>query len=573
MIGQGEGQGFSEADGYLRFAVMCNSFSFQRWQADAILDLQKKGHQIVLLIQDSRHSSVAEERKTARRCSLSRHLFNFLMRKLFDPDAKRMVDLSETLQQVDTIRCRVTEKGFSEYFTDADIDVIKTHHPDFILRFGFNIIRGEVLNAAKYGVWSFHHDDEMKYRGGPAGFWEIYRGDQVTGAIMQRLTEKLDAGIILEKGYLKTTQHSYKGNLEQLLTVSSSWPGKIANELVARQFRFDSPNKTTAQIFKLPNAFQLILFLLIILRNRLGFYYRELFRAEIWNVGLIKKPIGEVVFGKDTLRPDEVSWLRLLSDTKYLADPMGFMEGSKLHILVEDYSYRTQRATISEIIWNSTRDSFSAPIPIIEVKDHLSYPFIVNHENIIYCIPEAYRSGMIVLYKRNFSEESFIEEKMLLSGIDAIDPTLIYHENMWFLFFTEKRYSWTHLQVYYASEIMGPYLPHKQNPVKIDIRSSRPGGTPFYHEGELYRPAQDCSEAYGRRIIINRIDKLTKEEFGETPVKVLEPLRESFFNKGFHTISSVGRYTLIDGKRYGFNYHFLINQIKTKISNLKKSDG
>lgn len=573
MIGQEAEQGFSEAEGHLRFAVMCNDTRFQRWQADAILDLLKKGHQIVLLIQDARYDQPIKEGNIARRTSLSRHFFNYLMRKLFDPDAKRMVDLSETLLQVDTIRCSVTVKGFSEYFADSDIHAIRTRHPDFILRFGFNIIRGEILNAAEYGVWSFHHDDEMKYRGGPAGFWEIYKGDPVTGAIMQRLTEKLDAGIILEKGYLKTTRHSYRGNLEQLFTVSSSWPGKIADEIAARQFSFDRASTTTAPVYKLPNAFQMILFLLIIFRNRLGFYYRELFRAEIWNVGLIKKPIGEVVFGNDPLRPDEISWLRLLSDTKYLADPMGFMEGSKLHILVEDYSYRTQKATISEIIWNSTRDSFSAPIPIIEVKDHLSYPFIVNHAKNIFCIPEAYRSGMIVLYKRNFSEESFIEEKVLLSGIDAIDPTLIHCDNMWFLFFTEKRYSWTHLQLYYAPEIMGPYLPHKQNPVKIDIRSSRPGGTPFYHEGQLYRPAQDCSEAYGRCLVINRIDKLTTEEFIETPVKLLEPFRHSPFNKGFHTISTVGRYTLIDGKRYGFNYHFLINQIKVKIRNMKKSDG
>ena len=40
----------------------------------------------------------------------------------------------------------------------------------FMLRVGFNIIRGEILNVPKYGVWSFHHDDEVKYRGGPAGY-------------------------------------------------------------------------------------------------------------------------------------------------------------------------------------------------------------------------------------------------------------------------------------------------------------------------------------------------------------------------------------------------------------------
>jgi len=30
-----------------------------------------------------------------------------------------------------------------------------------------------LLNASKYGVWSFHHADNSINRGGPAGFWEI----------------------------------------------------------------------------------------------------------------------------------------------------------------------------------------------------------------------------------------------------------------------------------------------------------------------------------------------------------------------------------------------------------------
>ncbi len=41
MIGQEAEQGFSETDGYLRFAVMCNDTRFQRWQADAVQDLLK----------------------------------------------------------------------------------------------------------------------------------------------------------------------------------------------------------------------------------------------------------------------------------------------------------------------------------------------------------------------------------------------------------------------------------------------------------------------------------------------------------------------------------------------------
>ncbi len=44
----------------------------------------------------------------------------------------------------------------------------------------------------------------------------------------------------------------------------------------------------------------------------------------------------------------------------------------------------------------------------------------------------------------------------------------------------------------------GPWEPHRRNPVKCDVRGSRPAGTPFVHGGELYRPAQDGSKRYGK---------------------------------------------------------------------------
>jgi methionyl-tRNA formyltransferase len=69
---------------------------------------------------------------------------------------------------------------FSEYFSASDIALITGHKLDFILRFAFGIVRGAILRAPRYGVWSFHHDDEVRYRRGPPAFWEIHRGEGVT---------------------------------------------------------------------------------------------------------------------------------------------------------------------------------------------------------------------------------------------------------------------------------------------------------------------------------------------------------------------------------------------------------
>jgi hypothetical protein len=85
--------------------------------------------------------------------------------------------------------------------------------------------------------------------------------------------------------------------------------------------------------------------------------------------------------------------------------------------------------------------------------------------------------------------------------------------------------------------------------VKTDVRSSRPAGTPFVHEGSLYRPAQDCSRTYGGRIALNRIVTLTSEDFLEEPVALIEPVRSSRYPDGVHTVSAFGEHTLVDGKR------------------------
>ena len=108
------------------------------------------------------------------------------------------------------------------------------------------------------------------------------------------------------------------------------------------------------------------------------------------------------------------------------------------------------------------------------------------------------------------------------------------------------------LFVWHARNLEGPWEPHALNPVKADIRSSRPAGTPFVHGGMLYRPAQDCSRMYGGGIVINRVVRLTPTEFAEEPAATVEPFSESPFRDGIHTLSGVGDLTLIDSKRHRF---------------------
>ena len=63
-------------------------------------------------------------------------------------------------------------------------------------------LRGEILHAARYGVWAYHHGDPEQYCGGPPYFWEVYEDNLISGAASQRLTDDPDAGRYLYKGSL-----------------------------------------------------------------------------------------------------------------------------------------------------------------------------------------------------------------------------------------------------------------------------------------------------------------------------------------------------------------------------------
>jgi len=548
----------------LTFGVMCNGTVFQKWQSEAIRLLIQEGHDLKLLIVDGRVEQARNAGKPVNLKPKYSFLWRVSSRLLFKVPQKTEVEMDSELRDIPTRVCLVTYDNFSEYFPNDDVTAIKSANLDFILRFGFNIVRGEILNAAKYGIWSFHHDDEQKYRGGPPGFWPVYNGDAVSAAMMQRLTEKLDAGIILKKAWLKTLLHSYRTNLDVLLLVSSAWPADMANQIIAKGYAATLPSDTSAPVYKVPGNMKMAAFLFKLLKNRISFYWKDLFRAERWNIGIINRSVQELVFSDNEVPREEILWMKERSSRNYFADPAGFIEENKVHILMEDYSYSENKAHISEAVFDPYSNTFSVPLKSIESKEHLSYPFVFVYGENIYCLPESYRYGNIGLYKRNYSEGNFVEDHVLLDNIDAVDPTLINHNDKWWLFLTLRKYSNTHLYIYYADELNGEYKPHPANPVKMDIRSARPAGLPFIHEGKLYRPAQDCSETYGRRVAITRIIKLTETEFEEELVKYIGPLKNCRYRKGFHTVFGLGRYCLVDAKRSKFNFSHFGRQARHK---------
>ncbi len=274
----------------IRVGIMCHGTTFRRWQAQVIHSLAAMdGVSIDLLIVDAAARDDAPKGNVLMRKLRSmrpgRLLFQLWMNLLFRPDCRRDADLSDLLGDVPRMDCRVIVKGrHSQYFSDDDVRAIREHRLDVILRFGFNIIRGDILTAARYGVWSFHHDDESKYRGSPSCFWEIFHGDTISGAMLQRLTDRLDGGVVLRKGYFPTIDWSWSANMDRVYAEAAAWPAQVCRELQrgCTQSVDTSPSTTSAPIYKPPTNRQMLTFAARLMRNRLKHWYRRYLCRETW---------------------------------------------------------------------------------------------------------------------------------------------------------------------------------------------------------------------------------------------------------------------------------------------------
>lgn len=546
-----------------RFGLMLNSLMVEHWQYLCIEKLIRDGNRAALLILNDNIPQKPSFLNKLSTYPWEKLLYNLYNRYLLRPKAKKRVSIHPLIEECETIRCRTKQTKHTDSFSDKDIERIKDHQPDFILRFGFNILKGEILQAAKYGIWSFHHDDEKKYRGGPPAFWEIYKNNPVNGVILQQLTEKLDAGVILKKGYFKTVFHSYSANIDQAYYESTSWPVLLCNEIRSGIFR-PWPGQSEAPVYHVPSNFRFIGFCCKLILNKLRFHLKELFKVEDWNIAMAETHISD----DGQIQLKDAVWHPKSSAKRFLADPFIFEHKNKTFILAEDYRYPERKGRISMGSYDPAKRSFSEFQAVISEDFHLAYPSVFRYKDQIYCIPETFEKNQIRLYRFDKEKETFIFDRVLLDGIDAVDPTLLEQDGRFYLFFTKRRLPSVHLYIYHAENFEGPYLPHASNPVKTDIRSARPGGGFFRMNGQLYRPAQDCAETYGKRILINQVQKLSPLEYEEITVSGIKALQGTKFDGGLHTFNFTGDLAVIDGKRFAFLVQNLWYQLGRKFKRL-----
>jgi hypothetical protein len=284
----------------------------------------------------------------------------------------------------------------------------------------------------------------------------------------------------------------------------------------------------------------------------------ELLRCDVWNVGVADWP-GITVDGTQiVLAP---AWLADPPRGHYLADPFVLPGGrGGATILAEDFDFASRTGRLVTVPWDPTQlrsaQFRSAQFQLgrwqlaIPLPHHASYPFLLQTADGTFCIPESLRAAEVAAWQRR-PDGSWTKAFALVTGRRLVDPTVFRHNGTWWLFATdEDRGCDTSLHGWYAEAFRGPWRPHRLNPLKSDVRSSRPAGAPFLAGSRLVRPAQDCSRTYGGRIVLNGVVHLDETSFEEREIGAVQLAAESRFPAGPHTLSFVTTdLVLVDGKR------------------------
>jgi hypothetical protein len=531
----------------MRFGVMIDGFQLKQWQLSVIERLlEDSANQLVVVIKSETKSSY-----NASKIPLG---YRWIERQLRQLKVLQPVDASSFFASTEIENITPSKKGISNYITTSDCERLKTYHLDFVIRFGFGIIRGEILDLPKYGIWSFHHGNPEQYRGGPPGFWEFLHAVPTNGLILQRLTNELDAGVILRSGEVRCRSHSFLEHMERLFTVGIDFPRWVSAAIRNNQPKIvDHKLTQKGPIYKVPSNWKVGLFYFKIAKAKVYFHLIQLFRSEIWNSGMSS------IFEWSDLKIKNIEWLPEVLVDEYQADP--FYNPTTHELYFEWYNYQTGKGKIAKRKYHN--GSWSNLETVIDDGTHFSYPYLIDHNNQQYIFPENYEAKEIALYQK--VDGQFQRKSVLLNG-SWVDGTLFLHQNKWWLFCSPQENSNEELHLFYSNTLEGEYSPHELNPIKINVRGSRPGGAPFVDDnGRLVRPAQNSTHTYGESVVLYQIQELTTTTYLETEIGEVSPDPQSKYNKGLHTFSKVGNRYIVDGKRFVFNFAHFKRELTRKI--------
>ena len=545
----------------LRVGILLNDYMIPAWSYKMFEQINRSYYaEIVLIVKndsfrDDRQKTLIERVLVNFRIIIYLIYFKF-DKRIYTPehDAFRLKNIKDIFNS-NIIRVIPKKTKYRDIIIDEDIARIEQENIDVLIRGGFRILSGGILNVAKYGLWSFHHADNAVNRGGPPGIWEMLEDSQETGVTLQICSEDLDNGRILFKTFSRTINTSLILNKNNFYWKALSFiPNKLRElyELGENEFISNVDRLNNDPIFYSNHLYQ---------QKNLGntkmlfFIVKKLYR-DIVNI------ISKIFYLKQWILLFKISESSSISKTfyrfekiipprdRFWADPFVKEKHGKFYIFIEELIYNANKGHIS-VLTMDDKGNVSEPVRVLERSYHLSYPFLIEHHGIMYMIPETKQNRTIELYKCIEFPYKWEFERTLIKDIEAVDTTVIERDNKYWLFtniaVNRGASNLEELYIFSSDTLLSDkWIPHVKNPVVSDIKNSRPAGKFFVYNNNLYRPSQNNTVRYGYGMKINKVLSLTELDYVEEEVSSILPNWDTEL-VATHTLNHDGKLTVIDG--------------------------
>jgi len=210
-------------------------------------------------------------------------------------------------------------------------------------------------------------------------------------------------------------------------------------------------------------------------------------------------------------------------DDAFWADPFAWSDAGRHFVFFEEYPFRSRLGRISCIELGRDARPVGDATPILNEPRHLSYPFLFEHDDALYMVPESSSSERIDLYRCVAFPFQWRREGTLIAGIRAADATLFEHEGRWWLFCAARSggagFNESLFAFHASSPLSDRWVPHERNPLVRDYERGRPAGRIFRDQaGRLLRPSQNCVRRYGYGLNLGEITALSPQHFAERRV-------------------------------------------------------
>lgn len=521
-----------------RAAVILDNMHLSKWQLDA-LDAASDTIDIVLVLNCQNTHTKKNYLKNLLYYALNIYaLRNYLTRKKkIDFFYSRVINFDSVYQ------------GAWQSFPDTIYDEFESNKIDLVVKFGMTLLSLD-SNKSIPPILSYHHGDPSKYRGRPAGFYEILNGEKLTGIIVQALSNKLDAGKIFAFAQSKVVNFSYRRTAINFYSNSSPLLNKAVinlskNVLIER--RVDGKN------YRLPSNFKVAHFTFVLLLNAIRKLLYGLFFEKRWKVAVTNNSL--CIRDNEVLSSLEFNEIPITKKYNFYADPFFSEDGKKIRL--EALDNITGLGDILEVVTND----FSKQSSLIS-GNHYSYPYSFKFKEKEYIMPEVASHSAQYFYLA----EGPLDDKHYLKGLEdkrIVDATLLLKDDKCYLFFGENQSAHTVLNLWISDSPFDVFKPHPNSPIAISPDNARMGGKLLNYKEKLIRFGQNNTGEYGESLVMMEIINLSYENYEEVKLGTISI--DNF--KGPHSIGFNLNMTklLIDYYNDKFSFFAGIRRIKARL--------